>query len=144
MNLWITWYISFLPVVWRDMSTIACPSLTWASLAWENLVIAGTDLWIIDDFSSCFHCFISPLYMLMSIFKLTFWTLANQEHLEPPHFGLFFDFVCVCILDTETTEVLLGVPNPMSSPYNTGISSLLDWPSLSCLRLVKNWQNYCR
>lgn len=24
----------------------------------------------------------------------------------------------------------------MSSPYNTGISSLLDWPSLSCLRLV--------
>lgn len=104
--------------------------------------------WIINHsyFSSCFHYSISSLYMLMSSFKLSFWSFG-----KPRIFGtstlwsLFFKvFLFLWTLGTETTEVPLGVPNLMSSPYSTGISSLLGWPSLSCLRLVTNWWNHYR
>ena len=75
--------------------------------------------------------------MLMDTLKLSFEVLANKERLGPSHLDLCSsNSLFLWILGTETTEVLLGVPNPTSSPYNTGISSLLDWPSLLCLRLV--------
>lgn len=45
-------------------------------------------------------------------------------------------FLFLWIAGTETIEAPLGVPNPMSSPYSTGTSWLLDWPSLLYLRLV--------
>lgn len=119
------------------MSTIAYPSLTWVSLVLENLVIAGTYLQII--FSSCFHhSILPPLHVNEPIETVILECVKSRKFGSSTLFGLCYSFflLFLWILDTETTEVHLGVPNPMSSPYNTGISLLLDWPSLSYLRLV--------
>lgn len=92
---------------------------------------------IIAVFSFCFHHSISSIQHVngnIEIVILKFWQIKNiwDLHILISNLQTLF----LWILGTETTEVLLGVPNPMNSPSNTGISSLLDWPSLLCLRLV--------
>lgn len=94
---------------------------------------------IIAVFSFCFHHSISSTQRVNGHTEaviLKFWQI-KLHILGPSHLDLCSsNSLFLWILGTETTEVLLGVPNPMNSPYNTGISSLLDWPSLLCLRLV--------
>ena len=92
---------------------------------------------IIAVFSFCFHLSTSSIQHVkgpIEIVILKYWQIKNIWDL---HILIsILQTLFLWILGTETTEVLLGVPNPMNSPYNTGISSLLDWPSLLCLRLV--------
>lgn len=145
MNLWITGTFLF-----SQLFEGLCqqqPILLWPEWAWDGeirlLQVLPYELLLSFLLASLFH--LLPSTRKWAHLTCHFGILGNQEHLGPPHFGLCTsNSLFSWTLGTETTEVPLGVPNRMSSPYNTGTSSLLDWPSSSCLRLVTGEENRCR